>query len=67
MKKQILLISGNYHPELTGIGKYNGEMINWLADNGFNCTVISTYPYYPQWQIQQAYKKENTGFIKKCL
>ncbi len=62
---KILLIAGNYYPELTGIGKYNGEMINWLADNDFNCTVISTYPYYPSWKIQEPYNKKKRWFYKE--
>ena len=65
MKKNILLISGNYFPEPTGIGKYNNEMMNWLADHGFNCTVISTYPYYPFWQIQAPYIKKRKWFSKQ--
>lgn len=56
MKRKLLLITGNYFPEPTGIGHYNGEMIDWLADNDFDCTVISSYPYYPYWKIQPPYK-----------
>ncbi|BAV04295.1 colanic acid biosynthesis glycosyl transferase WcaI [Filimonas lacunae] len=56
-KKRILLVGGNFYPETTGIGKYNGEMIDWLAAKGFECTVITTYPYYPHWQVQHPYHK----------
>jgi colanic acid biosynthesis glycosyl transferase WcaI len=55
-KKTILLISHNFSPEPTGIGKVNGEMIHWLANEGFRCTVITTFPYYPHWKIQAPYK-----------
>lgn len=65
MGQNILLISGNYYPEPTGIGKYNGEMMNWLADHGFTCTVISTYPYYPHWQIQPPYTGKNKWYHKE--
>ena len=61
-KKSILLISHNYSPEPTGIGKVNGEMIDWFASKGFNCTVITTFPYYPYWKIQPPYKN---GWFKK--
>ena len=57
MKKNFLLIAGNYFPEPTGIGKYNGEMMKWLAEQGHSCTVITTFPYYPQWKIQEKYSK----------
>ncbi|WPV00233.1 WcaI family glycosyltransferase [Mucilaginibacter sp. cycad4] len=56
MKKRILLISHNFFPEPTGIGKYNGEMMMWLAKNGYDCTVVTTYPYYPYWKVQEPYK-----------
>ncbi len=65
MQQSILLIAGNYYPELTGIGRYNAEMIDWLADNGFKCTVISTYPYYPYWKIQPPYEKKNKWYKKE--
>lgn len=63
--KKILLIAGNYFPEPTGIGRYNAEMMDWLADNGFDCTVVSTYPYYPYWKIQEPYNKIKWSFRKE--
>jgi colanic acid biosynthesis glycosyl transferase WcaI len=58
MKTKFLLISYNFHPELTGIGKYNGEMIHWLAEAGYDCTVLTAYPYYPHWRVQEPYYKK---------
>lgn len=55
--KRILLIGYNYSPEPTGIGKYTGEMIVWLARHGYQCTVITSYPYYPYWKVQEPYVK----------
>ncbi|HZH70961.1 MAG TPA: hypothetical protein VFD91_00605, partial [Mariniphaga sp.] len=55
MKKSILLIGYNFNPEPTGIGKYSGEMISWLEENGYDCSVITTYPYYPYWKVQEPY------------
>lgn len=65
--KRILLIGGNFSPEPTGIGKYNGEMINWLAANGYDCTVITTFPYYPHWKIQNDYKKDSSWYKKENI
>ncbi|MBS0027040.1 WcaI family glycosyltransferase [Chitinophaga sp. 22321] len=65
MGKRILLIGGNFSPEPTGIGKYNGEMISWLADNGYECTVITSYPYYPQWEVQEPYHRAKHWFKKE--
>ena len=53
--KRVLLIGINFSPELTGIGKYSGEMIDWMTDNGTDCTVVTTFPYYPTWSIQKPY------------
>ncbi|QJB37077.1 WcaI family glycosyltransferase [Chitinophaga oryzae] len=65
MAKRVLLIGGNFSPEPTGIGKYNGEMISWLANNGYDCTVITTYPYYPQWAVQPPYDRIKKRFKKE--
>jgi len=54
-QKRILLISHNFSPELVGMGKYNGEMINWLVERGHDCSVITTFPYYPFWKVQPPY------------
>lgn len=53
--KSTLLIGINFSPELTGIGKYSGEMMNWMAGNGSKCTVVTTFPYYPTWSVQEPY------------
>jgi colanic acid biosynthesis glycosyl transferase WcaI len=57
MKKRILLIGYNFYPEPTGIGKYSGEMMKWLANNGHDCAAITAYPYYPYWKVQEPYYK----------
>lgn len=62
MSKRILFIGGNFFPEQTGIGKYSGEMIGWLGREGFKCTVITTYPYYPQWCVEEPYTKTRFWF-----
>lgn len=51
-----LLVYGiNYYPELTGIGKYTGEMCEWLASEEHDVEVITAMPYYPEWQVHPAY------------
>jgi colanic acid biosynthesis glycosyl transferase WcaI len=44
----ILIYGINYTPELTGIGKYTGEMGAWLAKKSHNVDVIAAMPYYPE-------------------
>ncbi|MCU0417254.1 MAG: WcaI family glycosyltransferase [Cytophagaceae bacterium] len=57
-KKKILIYGINYSPELTGIGKYTGEMGAWLATQGHQVDVITAPPYYPEWRIQSEYKNK---------
>ena len=52
---KILLISTNYSPELTGTGKYSGEMLDWLVEQNYEARVVCAPPYYPQWQIGEGY------------
>lgn len=30
-------------------------MIEWLSKNGYDCTVVTTFPYYPHWKVQAPY------------
>ncbi|WP_299822981.1 WcaI family glycosyltransferase [uncultured Pontibacter sp.] len=57
MGKTLLFIGYNFYPEPTGIGKYSGEQVEWLAKNGYECTVLASYPYYPFWKVQEPYYK----------
>ncbi|MFD0671319.1 WcaI family glycosyltransferase [Cohnella sp. GCM10027633] len=52
---RVLLYSINYAPELSGIGKYNAEMAEWLAEQGFEVKVVTGYPYYPEWKLGHGY------------
>lgn len=54
---KVVIYSINYLPELIGIGKYNGEMAEWLASKGHDVTVITAPPYYPDWKIKDGYSK----------
>lgn len=55
---KILVYGINYSPELTGIGKYTGEMCEWLAAKGHKVEVITSMPYYPEWKIHKTYKNK---------
>ncbi|WP_213953269.1 MULTISPECIES: glycosyltransferase WbuB [unclassified Variovorax] len=52
---KILLYGINFAPELTGIGKYTGEMAAWLAAAGHEVRVVTAPPYYPDWAVWQGY------------
>lgn len=55
---RILMYAINHAPELTGIGKYTGEMAEWLAGQGHEVRVITAPPYYPAWQVDTAYRAD---------
>ncbi|WP_312153536.1 colanic acid biosynthesis fucosyltransferase WcaI [Atlantibacter hermannii] len=52
---KILVYGINYSPELTGIGKYTGEMVEWMTRKGHDVRVITAPPYYPNWQVRENY------------
>ena len=53
---KILVYGLNYSPELTGIGKYTGEMAAWLCARGHEVHVVAAPPYYPAWRIWDDYR-----------
>ncbi|MCY0966947.1 glycosyltransferase WbuB [Parathalassolituus penaei] len=68
-----LVYSINYAPELTGIGKYNGEMCPWLADAGDTVHVVTAPPYYPEWKIHNGFNaysfqssKQHDVVVHRC-
>ena len=46
----------NFHPEPTGVGKYTGEMAEFLSETGHDVHVITAPPYYPQWRLVSGYQ-----------
>lgn len=61
---KILLYSINFYPELTGIGKYNGEMAVWFQAAGSQVEVVTSPPYYPAWQVVAPYENK---FLEESL
>ncbi len=52
---KVLVYGINYSPELTGIGKYTGEMAAWFQKKGHSVRIITAPPYYPQWEVDKKY------------
>ncbi|MHA7059250.1 WcaI family glycosyltransferase [Aquimarina sp. M1] len=61
-KKTVTLIGINFYPEDTAIGLYSTEMVRYLIEKGYKVNVITGFPYYPQWEIKDAYKKKNSFY-----
>lgn len=55
---RIVLLSMNYAPEMTGIGKYSGEMAEDLVARGHEVHVVCAPPYYPSWKVQPGYRAD---------
>lgn len=54
-RMKVLVYGINYSPELTGIGKYSGDMAEWLAAAGHDVRVVTAPPYYPDWAVWPGY------------
>lgn len=52
---KILLYGLNFAPELTGIGRFSGDMAVWLAARGHDVRAITAPPYYPEWKVGPGY------------
>lgn len=53
--KKILLYGMNFAPEITGVGKYTGEIADYLTGQGSQVTVVTTPPHYPGWSVRDGY------------
>jgi len=51
----ILLHINSYAPVVIGIGKYNGDMGEWLTNRGHEVRVVTAPPYYPAWRVREGY------------
>ena len=62
---RVLIYTLNYYPEKVGIGKYTGEMVEWLKKEGIQCTVVSAQPYFPIWKAS-SYKYFISEEVIRC-
>jgi len=62
---KVLIHGINYAPEQIGIGKYTGEMAEWLAERGHSVRVVTAPPYYPDWNARNGYR--TWQYCRECL
>lgn len=65
---KILIIGINFTPELIGVGKYTGELAEYLRSQGDEVRVITAPPHYPNWVVPAPYRAwryvhEKTGSL----
>ena len=66
---RVLLYGLNYAPEAVGIGKYTGELAEWLAQRGHQVRVITAPPYFPEWRARGNHyhlQTHKTVEIRRC-
>ena len=49
---KIIIYGINFKPELVGVGKYTGELADFLYQKGHKVRVITAPKYYPEWEIK---------------
>lgn len=55
--RHVLLVSGYYRPENTGIGVYTGLWAEALRSAGATVSVLTTFPHYPSWRVHDSYRR----------
>jgi colanic acid biosynthesis glycosyl transferase WcaI len=66
---KLLLVGLNHAPEPVGIGRYSGELAQWLAQRGHQVRVITAPPYFPQWRARgNRYRRERLDavLVQRC-
>lgn len=58
---KFLLHSLNFAPELTGIGKYTGEMVHWLVQRGHDVRVVTAPRTIPNGKCRMATAAPDTA------
>lgn len=53
---KLLIFGINFHPELSGIGVYTGDLVAYLAAQDHDVRVVTAPPYYPQWRVHERYR-----------
>ena len=53
--EKVLIYCMNYSPEITGVGRYTGEIGEHLGKYGLSVTVITSPPHYPEWRVHKSF------------
>jgi colanic acid biosynthesis glycosyl transferase WcaI len=64
-KLHVLVVTGSYAPDSTGIAPLNTELCEYLAARGHQVTVATGLPHYPEWRVPVAYRGR-FGMREQC-
>lgn len=53
---RILVIGINYAPERTSVAPFTAGLCEHLASQGNAVTVVTAFPYYPEWRVWDGYR-----------
>jgi len=53
---RILVLGINYAPEKTSVAPFTTGLCEHLASLGHRVTVVTAFPYYPQWKVWEGYR-----------
>ncbi|MCL8381827.1 WcaI family glycosyltransferase [Xanthobacter aminoxidans] len=53
---KLLVSAMNHAPELTGCGKYTGELVALMVRRGHEVEVVTAPPHYPGWTVKAPYR-----------
>jgi colanic acid biosynthesis glycosyl transferase WcaI len=62
---RVLVYGINFAPECTGVGKYTGEMCDWLAAAGHEVRVVTAPPWYPERSTPPPYSARRYSFERR--
>lgn len=65
--KRVVLYGMNFAPEIAGVGKYTGEIAEYLNGQKAEVSVVTTPPHYPGWAVKDGYKNSYSSEIKNGL
>jgi colanic acid biosynthesis glycosyl transferase WcaI len=62
---RILVLGINYAPERTSVAPFATGLCEHLAANGNKVTVVTAFPYYPEWRVWDGYR--GSFYRKECI
>jgi len=56
---RVTFVAQNYAPEPSGNAPYTTDLAEGLVQAGWDVSVVTGYPYYPQWRVMDGYKRRH--------
>ncbi|MBP1851358.1 WcaI family glycosyltransferase [Rhizobium halophytocola] len=50
--KCVVVYGMNFAPEMAGVGRYTGEIAEYMAEGGARVVAVTTPPHYPGWRVR---------------